>query len=480
MTAQNDARGKRGRTVALIAALAIPLTACGAAKDSAAFPPATSGPEATSTAAATSAPAGSDSAPTGDGSAPTSFGVRAAHIMSYDWPDASKREPILELIKEKKLDTVQLDIKDEDGLVGYDSKVPLAVQAGTTAHKSYDIKEAVDTVHALGAKVVGRIVAFRDPRLGKWALNNGHMNYLIQNTSGGAYSAGSYGTAAFTNFANPDVIEYNIGLGEEAAKAGFDAIMYDYIRKPENTGQVYPGIGSKTPSQAIADFIAAAEPRIHAAGAQLGAAVFGVSAFTPTLIAQDIRLMAPHLDFLSPMTYPSHWGPGEYSVSSPVHQPYEIVKRSLMDFNRQVLGTNCRIVPWIQNFSWPIAYSASDVGAQIKAAKDVGINSFYLWNDSSKVGLGAPALIAHDASEDAPGTLKYSINKPGNASDGTTDEAKAKAFIDAYRAWVDGGKQGTFVSPLDPAASASSAPTSSSSSESSSSSTASPAPTSTP
>jgi hypothetical protein len=446
---------RTGRAVLLAAALALPLSACGAAKDATSFPAATSGPAASSTPAATSAPADTVSDP---GSTST-FGVRAAHIMSYDWPDASKREPILELIKEKKLDTVQLDIKDEDGLVGYDSKVPLAVQAGTTVHKSYDIKEAVDTIHALGAKVVGRIVAFRDPKLGKWALNNGHMDYLIQNTSGGAYNAGSYGTAAFTNFANPDVIEYNIALGEEAAKAGFDGIMYDYIRKPENQGQVYPGIGSTTPSQAIADFVAKAEPRIHAAGAQLGAAVFGVSAFTPTLIAQDISLMAPHLDFISPMIYPSHWGPGEYSVSSPVHQPYEIVKRSLMDFNRQVLGTDCRVVPWIQNFSWPIPYSADDVAAQIRAAKDVGLNSFYLWNDSSKVGLGAPALVAHDASGDAPGTLMYSINKPGNASDGTTDEAKAKAYIDAYRAWVAGGKQGIFNDPLNPSASGSTSAT---------------------
>jgi hypothetical protein len=463
---------RTGRAALLAAALALPLSACGAAKDATSFPAATTGP-ASSSPAASSAPADTTA---GSAGAPSNWGVRAAHIMSYDWPNADKREPILNLIKEKKLDAVQLDIKDEDGLVGYDSKVPLAVQAGTTAHKSYDIKEAVDTIHALGAKVIGRIVAFRDPRMGKWALTNGHMDYLIQNTSGGAYNAGSYGTAAFTNFANPDIIEYNIGLGEEAAKAGFDAIMYDYIRKPENQGQVYPGIGSKTPSQAIADFVAKAEPRIHAAGAQLGAAVFGVSAFTPTLIAQDIRLMAPHLDFISPMIYPSHWGPGEYSVSSPVHQPYEIVKRSLMDFNRQVLGTDCRVVPWIQNFSWPIPYSADDVAAQIRAAKDVGINSFYLWNDSSKVGLGAPALIAHDASGDAPGTIRYSINKPGNASDGTTDAAKAKAYIDAYWAWVDAGKQGTFVSPLDPAASATGAPTSPATSAPSST----PAPTSTP
>jgi hypothetical protein len=376
-------------------------------------------------------------------------GVRAAHIMSYDWPNAEKREPILKLIKEKKLDTVQLDIKDEDGNVGYDSKVPLAVEADTIKHKSYDATEAVKTIHDLGAKVVGRIVAFRDPRLGRWAVEHGKMDYVIQNTSGGAYSAGNYGTAAFTNFANPDVIEYNIALGEEAAKLGFDGIMYDYIRKPENTGQVYVGIGSKTASEAIVDFLAKAAPRIRAAGAQAGAAVFGVAAFTPTLIAQDVPGMAQHLDFISPMTYPSHWGKGEYSVASPVNQPYEIVKRSLMDFNRLVIGTDCMIIPWIQNFSWPIPYSASDVAAQIRAAKDVGINSFYLWNDSSKVGLGAPALEARDASTDANGELVYSINKPGNNSEGTKDLEKAKKVFEAYQAWVKGGKQGVFHNPLD-------------------------------
>jgi hypothetical protein len=467
--------------VLLAVAIALPLSACGAAKDSAAFPPANAAPSAAATDGATAAPAGPDNAPVSNpGSGPAAFGVRAAHIMAYDWPNAALRDPIMNLIKEHKLDTVQLDIKDEDGNVGYDSQVPLAKEAGTTLHKSYDIAEAVKTIHDAGAKVVGRIVAFRDPRLGKWALTNGHMDYLIQNTSGGAYNAGSYGTAAFTNFANPDVIEYNVALGEEAAKAGFDAIMYDYVRKPENQGQVYPGIGSKTPSQAIADFVDKAEERIHAAGAQVGAAVFGVSAFTPDLIAQNIPLMAPHLDFIAPMIYPSHWGKGEYSVSSPVNQPYEIVKRSLLDFNRLVLGTNCAVVPWIQNFSWPIPYSASDVGAQIKAAKDVGLNSFYLWNDSSKVGLGAPALLAHDASGDAPGTIMYSINKPGNASDGTTDKAKAKMFIDAWLAYVQGGRQGTFQDPLNPSTSASTSATTSPTSSAQPDSTSTPSATPTP
>ncbi|HUR73282.1 MAG TPA: putative glycoside hydrolase [Sporichthya sp.] len=459
-------QGNTRRAVATGGAVALLMTmaACGGGGDE--TPASAPAPSAEATVDPSANPSASSAPAVNGQNIGTGTGVvdvRAAHLASFSWNEKEKKDLVMQLIKEKKLDTVQLDIKDEDGLVGYDSKIPLVTEAHLhIAGIGYDLNQAVQEIHDAGAKVVGRIVAFRDPRLGKWASSNGHMDYVIQNTSGGPYNAGSYGTAAFTNFANPDVVEYNIALAEEAAKAGFDGIMYDYVRKPENTGQVYVGIGDKTPSQAIADFVAQAEPRVHAAGASLGAAVFGVAAFTPDLIAQNIPLMAPHLDFLSPMIYPSHWGKGEYSVANPVAQPYDIYKRSLMDFNRLVLGTDCAIVPWVQNFTYPSAYpyGAEQVGAQIKAAHDVGINSFYLWNDSSKVAQGAGALTTHEWADNAPGQRVYSINKPGNNSEGTTDQAKAKMFIDAYQAWVAGGKQGTFVSPLDATAAPTSAATS--------------------
>ncbi|MGQ0843039.1 MAG: putative glycoside hydrolase [Sporichthyaceae bacterium] len=380
-------------------------------------------------------------------------GVRAAHVTAFGWASDKVREPILALIKEKKLDTVQLDIKDEDGIVGYLSEVPLAKQAGTALDR-YKAKEALEEIHALGARVTGRIVAFRDPRLGKWAQQNGKMDMLIQNTSGGPYSAGNYGVAAFTNFANPEVVEYNAALGEEAAKLGFDEIMYDYIRKPENQGQIYKGIGERTPSEAIVDFLKVATPRIRANGALVGAAVYGIAAFTPELVAQNVPEMAKHLDFVSPMVYPSHWGKGEYDVDFPNGQPYDIVKRSLMDFNRLVLGTKAIVVPWLQAFTLgPPTYTPKQLADQIRAAKDVGINSYFLWHAGSKYAdLAGPALEARDAAGNAPSELVYSINKPGNFSEGTKDAVRAKQFIDAYLAWKDGGKQGLFANPLEQAA----------------------------
>ncbi|MGQ0466177.1 MAG: putative glycoside hydrolase [Sporichthyaceae bacterium] len=449
---------RRGRLAVLaVTALALPLSACGGgAKDSAAGPDTNVAPVINVEASVTPTPEASAPATSSTGVS-KGANVRAAHIQHFAWADPKLKDPIIEMIKAKKIDTVQLDIKDEDGIVGYSSQVPLAVQAGVT-RPYYDAKAAVDEIHALGAKVVGRIVAFRDPRMGKWALGQGKMDLLIQNTSGGAYSAGNYGQGSFTNFANTEIIEYNAALGEEAAKFGFDGIMYDYIRKPENKGQVYKGIGDRTPEQAIADFVAVASPRIRAAGASVGAAVYGVASFTPWAVAQDIPAMAKNLDFISPMVYPSHWARGEYSVAHPNGQPYDILKRSLMDFNRMVLTTNpdCQIVPWIQAFSYTAPdYTPYHVKEQIRAAKDVGINSWYLWHSGSKYSvIAAPGLEPREASGNGPGTTVYSINRPGNNSEGTTDRAKALQYIEAFLAWDKGGRVGTFQDPLNPSATA--------------------------
>ena len=444
--------GNLRRAVATGGALALLMTlaACSNDDDPAAeaapAASASAGPEVSAEPSATAAPDAGPEAGNGVGA----VHVRSAHLTSWAWGDPETKDPIVALIKAGKLDNVQLDIKDEDGIVGYDSQLPLAKEAGTVYQPvRFDAAAVIKEIHDLGATVTGRIVAFRDPRLGKWALKNGKMDMLIQDSAGRPYPAGNYGVGAFTNFANDDVIEYNVALGEEAAELGFDSIMYDYIRRPENTGQVYPGIGDRTPTEAIVDFVEIAAPRIRAAGASAGAAVYGISSFAPSSVAQDIPGMAKHLDYISPMIYPSHWNSGEYSVASPIDQPYDIVKRSLMDFNRFMIGTNCAIVPWLQNFSWPSTYTASDVAAQIKAAKDVGINSWYLWNDSSKVGIGAPGLLAGDPANNKPGELWYSISKPGNNSEGTTDVEKAKLVVDAYMAWREAGAEGSFVNPLD-------------------------------
>ncbi|MBC7300934.1 MAG: putative glycoside hydrolase [Nocardia sp.] len=315
--------------------------------------------------------------------APTLPRMRAVHVTAHAWSHEGLREAVLDLAREGRIDTVQLDIKDEDGVVGYDSQVPLARESGATA-AIYDAPAALRQLHEMGLQVVGRIVAFRDPTLAEWAWHNGRRDWVVQNPSGQPYSS-HYGPIAFTNFANAEVRRYNIALAVEAAELGFDGIMYDYVRRPDGslTSMQFTGL-TGTPTTAIADFLAESRYPVHLAGAHLSAAVYGIASTRPDEIAQDIRLISRNVDFVAPMIYPSHWASGEYGVANPNAQPYDIVFRSLQDFKAATAGTGAKVAPWLQDFSLGVTYGDAELRAQIDATRDAGIDSFFLWNAATR------------------------------------------------------------------------------------------------
>ncbi len=309
--------------------------------------------------------------------------MRGVHMTALAWTAASLREPILKMAREGRIDTVQLDIKDEDGLVGYDTEVALARRIGA-AKGYYDAPKVIKALHAMDVRVVGRIVAFRDPRLGRWAWRHGHRDWVIQTPGGGPYG-GKYGAYSFTNPFNAEVRRYNIALATEAADLGFDDVLYDYVRRPDGALGKLRFAGRKgTPERAIAGFMKETREAVRERGAFLGASVYGIAATRPTEIAQDIPTMAESADYIAPMVYPSHWGPGEYGVGNPNRSPYPIVRRSLADFQRLVRDSDTQIMPWLQDFSLGVTYGPAQVSAQIRAAKDAGIDSFLLWNAAAR------------------------------------------------------------------------------------------------
>ncbi|GAU69195.1 hypothetical protein SSP35_11_00140 [Streptomyces sp. NBRC 110611] len=311
--------------------------------------------------------------------------TRAAHLTSIGWTSRAVREPILQLVREKKINAIQLDIKDESGEIGYDSKVPLAREIGAVKAR-YDARAVLDELHGMGVRVVGRIVAFRDPVLAEASYRQGKDHRLVQAPDGSPYDGGHYGRLSFTNFADPEVRRYNIDLAVEAAKLGFDDILYDYVRRPDGKLSTlrFPGLGNRTPEASIAEFVGDTRRRIRPEGAYLGASVYGIAATRPAEIAQDISAIAQHADYIAPMVYPSHWAAGEYGVASPNASPYAIVNRSLADFAHQVKGTGATIVPWLQDFSLGVHYGPGEVADQIRAAAGGGMNSFLLWNAGAR------------------------------------------------------------------------------------------------
>jgi hypothetical protein len=305
--------------------------------------------------------------------------VRAVHLSGYAWAYTPFREGAMKLLRERRINAVQLDIKEEDGIINTDLDVPLARTINAIT-KKYDVAQAVSTLHAAGARIVGRVVAFRDPVMAQWAWKNDHRDWSVQSGSGGAYNS-RYGGSQFTNFANPTVRQYNLDVAEAAVKAGFDDIVFDYIRRPDGrqAGMRFVGL-SGTAEASIAEFCAQAQARLHAAGGYVGAAIFGQAVLRPMDTAQDVPAMARHLDVVVPMDYPNHWSNGSYGVAHPAADSYAIVQRSLADWVKAVRGTSCHVVPWLWASDALGGYSVHQVSEEIRGARDNGLPGWMMWN----------------------------------------------------------------------------------------------------
>jgi hypothetical protein len=297
-------------------------------------------------------------------------------VTAAAWADTSLRRGVLELIAQHRVNTVELDLKDESGVAGWNPPVALARRIGA-AQATYDLRAAVRRLHALGIRVIGRVVCFRDPVLASAAWRAGRRNEVVQTPSGHEYA----GYGGFTNFANAAVRKYNIDIAVAAARAGVDDILYDYVRRPDGpiSTMRFPGLHGK-PSAAVVQFLRETRLALRPYHTFLGASVFGIAATRPAQVAQDVPEMARQVDYIAPLVYPSHWGAGEYDVASPNAEPYAIVRRSLFDFVRDVTGTPARLVPWLQDFSLGIGYGPAQVRAQIDAARRDGIDEFLLWD----------------------------------------------------------------------------------------------------
>lgn len=301
-------------------------------------------------------------------------GGQGVHVTAAAWAYEPLRRGILEMIDARLVSVVELDLKDEGGLVGYDTKVPLAHQVGATANE-YRMKDALSELDRRGVRVVGRLVAFKDPMLVDWAWANNKRDMVVQKSSGGPLDGG------FTNLFHPDVRQYNLDIATEAVGMGVDDVLWDYMRRPEgNPDEMVIPLMKGSSADGVVDFLKTSKVALHDRCAFQGVSVFGIAADRPDAVGQDVPRIARAADYIAPMLYPSHWTNGEYGVKNPNAQPYDIIKATLADFQAKTAGTGVWLVPWLQDFTMGHPYGPNEVRAQIDASAQLGVRDWLLWN----------------------------------------------------------------------------------------------------
>jgi hypothetical protein len=263
--------------------------------------------------------------------------------------------------------------------------VPLALEAG--AQGPVIIKEfdrMLADLKARGVYTIARIVAFKDD-----ALAHSRPSWAVQDTRTGRPWMDNEKLAWVDPF-REEVWEYVIAVAKEAAQKGFDEIQFDYVRFPTD-GKLGVARYAKANTKenrlaAISAFLAKAREELAPLGVFLAADIFGYTAFNEndTDIGQRVEELAPHLDYVSPMVYPSGYHRGIPGFQNPVEHPYQVVYESVRLIRKRAAHTGVRVRPWLQDFRDYAfdrrLFGVPEIRAQIKGAADGGAVGWMLWN----------------------------------------------------------------------------------------------------
>ncbi len=309
-------------------------------------------------------------------------GVKGLYLPGFE-AGGPKLDAALRIAKETEVNAIVVDVK-EAGSTTYPSDVPLAKEIGATTNAIPDLEALVERLHENDVYAIARLATFQDDVL-PYARPD---LAVLDSATGGPWN--TYQGAAWTNPYQREVREYNVAIAKEAAEAGFDEVQFDYVRFPsdgEMARLVYGRETFPTQEDAIAGFLEYAHSELEPLGAEVSADVFGLVGVNDYVgVGQVVSKMAPHLDVICPMVYPSHYPPGAYGYGNPDAFPYEIVDLAMADFKTKSKAVNpdIEIRPWLQDFDYISAYEPADVEAQIRATEDAGLKGWILWNAAAE------------------------------------------------------------------------------------------------
>jgi hypothetical protein len=360
----------------------------------------------------------------------SSFARDPFHIMSANKEglylpvnharDRSSLAPYLATISNRNLNMVVIDMKDDYGRLRFTPQSP-ALNGWGRVFQPVDLEVFLRQMRDAGIYTVARIVVFKDPEMA--ARNNGR--YAVWDSRNNKPWLGYYDTQRRAGSPPPDTAnrteilpsqdpqmeilrtyydeqwvdpyseeywEYIAVLCEELCNRGFDEIQFDYIRFPTdgiNLGDASYRFRSQgmDMESAILSFLRHVRGRIKA---PISVDIYGANGWyrTGSRTGQEVELLAPWVDVICPMYYPSHFEQYLLAQNPPELRPYRIYYEGTQ--RTRVIARNKIIVrPWAQAFYLNVSYdrqyyNEDYVRRQLEGTRAAGNGGLTYWNNSGR------------------------------------------------------------------------------------------------
>src|SRR5882762_10362557 len=293
--------------------------------------------------------------------------IKALYVNAWAF-GSSKLAQLVRLADSTEINAFVIDVKDDTGCLLYPS----------------DVKVAQD-IYA-----IARIVVAKDPLLAEH-----RPRWSVQNRDGSGLWRDRIGTA-WVDAYNDSVWIYSAQLGQEAVRLGFNEVQFDYVRFPDEPKEAMAQAvfaarkKGETQREGVQAGIAILVNRIQPLGVPVTFDIFGLtSSATGDLgIGQVWEDFVTVADVVLPMVYPSHYYKGSYGLPWPNGEPYRVVRNALSEAleRSRPLAKAATIRPYLQAFTLgrrKPRYTPHEIREQIRAAEELGIETWVLWNPRS-------------------------------------------------------------------------------------------------
>lgn len=319
--------------------------------------------------------------------------VKGLYLTGWTVGNMANVKHYIDLANSTEINSYVVDIKDDDGLVGYESSIP-EVREIKAWESKYDVDKVIKAFHDNNIHVIGRVVCFKDPY-----ISSKKPDLAVKNVNGGLFRSRSTDGKMITwlNPSNKDSWPYLIAIAKEGIKKGFDEIQFDYIRFPNDGDRKAMDFGNTTEKryEVIDGFLDYARKEMP--NVTLSADVFGIICESPAdteNIGQNLEFIGKNIDYISPMAYPSHYAVGQIvnkvQFAKPDLDPYGVVYNTLVKAKERISkvdGYKANVRAYLQDFtaSWLgkgyyQPYGDEQVKQQIKAVNDAGYSEWILWD----------------------------------------------------------------------------------------------------
>ena len=328
-------------------------------------------------------------------------------------------DDFIKIVKDRNMNSIVIDMKDDYGVLRYDVKDPLVLEKGkVSSYGVPDLDSFISQFKAEGIYLIARIPVFKDKALsryagGKYAVWDkkynkpwqgiyGYEDVVDEEGNPTGETTTKYYDEHWVDPYSEEVWEYNVAIANELVARGFDEIQFDYIRFPTDGLNLYnatyhwrePGMDKES---ALISFLKYARENIDA---PIGIDIYGANGWyrSGTRTGQDAEILSEYVDVIGPMFYPSHFEESFLNYEPVKDRTYRVYyygsyRNTIMTRNRAVIR------PWLQCFYLGSSrydrmyYDNSDyIKKQYYGVRDAIDRGYMCWNNGGNYGVTPPDI----------------------------------------------------------------------------------------